>query len=316
VYFLGPISAVSNGEQGICVITSSGAMFYSADITTASNNWDGLWVGWNSNVLSQKSKLQSQANGRKGIGINSNSSLRLLDSDEFLAGNNTTGGVSLEQSSTLQIQDSASLHADNNADMGILVFSSSILENYGKLYSQGNTGIGINIWASSGLLMNHNAGELYIRNTVAGLRYPGFGLTVTRSSSCNINRGSFVAENNAAKGIVIVGESYAGFFPNVNDGTTSAVIQNNGGGGITMEESSSAGLDHTQIINNTNVGIQLFQNSTLRSFRGLSVQGNTTYGIHADDGSSADLTNATIQTNGTCDVKLEFAKTLFFPRKI
>lgn len=308
VYFLGPISAVSNGEQGICVITSAGAMFYDADITVASNGWDGLWVGWNSNILSQKSTLQSQTNGRRGIGINSNSSLRLLDSDEFLADNNTTGGVILEQSSTLQIQDSASLHADNNADMGILVLSGSILENYGKLYSQGNVGIGIDVWASSGLVMNSTAGKLIIRDTVAGSRYAGFGLVVYNSSSCSINRGTFVSENNASKGISIGRNSQAGFFPTINDGT--ATIQNNAGGGIVIEESSSAHLNYTQIIDNTNMGILLIQNSNLRSAAGLSVQRNTTYGIHADDGSSADLTGPIVQTNTTRDIKLEFESRL------
>jgi hypothetical protein len=303
VYFINAISATGNGEQGIGIV-SAGAMFNNATITTDSNGWDGLTITRNSNVTSVLSTLQSKTNSDAGININSNSSLTLMKSDNFLAEGNTAGGIILKQSSSLKIEGSSTLRADNNNETGINMHSGSILENLGKLYSQGNIGTGIDVWASSGLIMNSSAAELFIRNTVAGTR-PGVGLGVYRSSSCLISQGTFVSENNASAGVSVSGNSQIHCF-------SSATIQNNAQGGMSLYESSSARLDNTQVINNTDTGIQLSQNSNIRSAGGLSVQGNTTYGVHADDGSSADLTQPDITTNGTLDIKLEFESRLTF----
>ncbi len=303
VYFTGNISATENREQGIGIV-SAGAMFYGATIITESNGWDGLIITRNSNVTSQHSKLKAITNSDKGININSNSSLTLLNSDTFVAEGNAAGGIILMQSSTLKIDSSSTLNANNNKERGIFVHSGSILENLGKLYSQGNIGRGIEVWASSSLIMNNSAAELFIRDTVAGNGplYPGVGLGVYRSSSCGINQGMFVSEKNASVGVDVRGNSMIACF-------SSATIQNNGQGGV-MVESSSARLDNTQVMNNTNTGIKLFQNSCLHSTAGLSVQGNSNYGIHADDGSSSDLAGPTLQTNGIMDIKLEFESRL------
>jgi hypothetical protein len=302
VYFLNTISATKNGEQGIGIV-SAGAMFHNANITTDSNGWDGLIVTRNSNVTSVQSTLKSKTNSDKGININSNSSLRLLNSNTFLIEGNTAGGIILEQSSTLKIEKSSTLNADNNKERGIAVHSGSILENLGKLYSQGNNGTGIDVWASSSLIMNSSAAELFIRDTVASQLFPGVGLGVYRSSSCTITQGMFVSEKNASLGVDVRGNSMIDCF-------SSATIQNNDQGGMIVEELSSARMDNTQVINNTNNGIKLFQNSYLRSTGGLSVQGNSNYGIHADDGSSSDLAGPTLQTNGIMDIKLEFESRL------
>lgn len=282
------VNGVTATDNSALVLTNS---------TIMGNTGTGVLVLRSSNARIGQNILGVQAgntitnNGASGVYI-SRSSNALIDGNTIE--HNTDSGVGIEGSSATVINNNIKY----NGFAGILVFSSGNArigitdsDGYGKNWIENNTYDGIHIASASTAHLMKNE----IRNNGQGTGRNGIGIYF---ANCELIGGNII-ENNSGYGIVL---SQGSLFQGIGDWVITPApgrdeIRGNTLTGVLATMKSSAELRNALINGNTQHGIWISTQSTLRIYG--STVSNNTEGIRLDTGSGISFWHPTSESTVT-----------------
>ena len=166
------------------------------------------------------------------------------------------------------------------------------------------------------LTSNSNAvlsGEILIdgakRITLSSFQVTGPGNGVIGNNNSDVDLRDMVITGN--QGLMGVG-SNVGSYVEVYDST----ISNNQNWGLNVTNGATLGVDHTDVINNTNINIRADANSSLYILNGSTISGSTGDGIHVILNSSAWLQDTAITGNTSTGIFVQYDGSVRFNHNV
>jgi hypothetical protein len=292
---------VSHGFEGIRA--RQGAAVVLGGVTAQDNADNGIQI--NEHSTARVNNCTALRNGNDGIFVGRSSSATLAGT--IVSNDNARDGVHVTVGSSVSdraIGNTApQITTNNNVHDGIAVilhsaFNASVSGT--MLVAQGNHRLGVEVNITSMFFLGTGTTLLANGNGTTGQSFSG-GVGVSQNASFTTQSSgsgaTLTVQDNLGRG-VIVNESGMMF---VGGGTVT--IQGNATGGLQASGGVRVAFTGTtlaaQISQNSANGVEVNGNASLRLSGGTTVRGNAARGILLVNDAHGDLTNITVQDNGS-----------------
>ena len=294
----GTIVCSGNGRDGLVVSQAANVAISQANFTANNNDRYGIVVNDSSNGYLGSSTVNAKNNGWDGIGIFESSNLEIWLNNTITLEQNGRRGISIGESSNI-FSENSTITSNNNAFDGIGIFGSS------NLSISGGTNLILEQNGDSGLKVIGSTASNYRNSAISSKNNSRFGILVAQNASFD-NYATLTIENNANIGLQIYNSAHV----EINSPSAVSVTGNSGPGFYIGNGSVLNAWGGSLLVEyNSGDGIEMVRASKIRLgplSSSIQIRNNNGRGIFADDGSTAECTDATITGNTPNDVVLSF----------